>query len=56
MTTTDSGRARARSRANRRLRRLTIGTAVLGVAACAPASTAPKRTSAASACDAADVG
>jgi len=33
MNTTDNGRALARSRANKRLRNLTIGTAVFGVAA-----------------------
>ena len=33
MKTTDNGRALARSRANKRLRNLTIGTAMLGVAA-----------------------
>ena len=33
MKTNDNGRAEARSRANRRLRAMTIGTAVLGVAA-----------------------
>jgi hypothetical protein len=33
MKTTDNGRALARSRANQRLRNLTIGTAVFGVAA-----------------------
>ena len=33
MNTTDNGRTEARSRANRRLRRMTIGTTMLGVAA-----------------------
>ena len=33
MKTNDNGRAEARSRADRRLRRITIGTAVLGVVA-----------------------
>jgi hypothetical protein len=33
MNTNDNGRAEARSRANRRLRRMTIGTTVLGLAA-----------------------
>ena len=33
MNTTDNGRVEARSRANRRLRRMTIGTTMLGVAA-----------------------
>ncbi len=33
MNSNDNGRAEARSQANRRLRRLTIGTAMLGVAA-----------------------
>lgn len=33
MNTNDNGRAEARSRANRRLRNMTIGTALLGVAA-----------------------
>ena len=33
MNSNDNGRAEARSLANRRLRRLTIGTAMLGVAA-----------------------
>jgi hypothetical protein len=33
MSTTDNGRTEARSRADRRLRRVTIGTAILGVAA-----------------------
>ena len=33
MNTNDNGRAEARSRANHRLRRMTIGTAMLGVVA-----------------------
>jgi hypothetical protein len=33
MNSTDNGRGEARSRANRRLRRMTIGTTMLGVAA-----------------------
>lgn len=33
MNTNDNGRTEARSRANRRLRRMTIGTTMLGVAA-----------------------
>jgi hypothetical protein len=33
MNTTDNGRTEARSRANRRLRRMTIGTTMLGVVA-----------------------
>ena len=33
MSTNDNGRAEARTRANRRLRRMTIGTTMLGLAA-----------------------
>lgn len=33
MSTNDNGRAEARSRANRRLRRMTIGTTMVGVVA-----------------------